>query len=304
MDKIFNRINLITIIYIIILIPLFFLDKSLDAYYSYDLITYEYHQLLWYSLPILIVIYLYNLIRKKANFGKLDILIIIMIVLNVIVTKNAIDKDMSMWGNNFRHEGFVTLTTYYLIFLNSKCLLKRKWITTIIYTFIGIGILQFIFCFMQMYFKDLLSLELVYKTNSNMASGFIGNPNFMGSFIILLLGFVVVKYLTNEKHWIWHLLLTIIFFINLLFTQSTGPFLGFIVMIIFILIFLIIKKKLHIIRYIILVVLLIGTYFGIDYSMSINKAINSNIRDKSYTISYDLNGGNNHELQQEVYRRY
>lgn len=121
-----------------------------------------------------------------------------------------------------------------------------------------------------------------------MALGFNKNPNFLASYIILLLGITISSYLLN-KNSKKYLFLTIIFFITLILAASTGPFFALIITLIFLILFLKIKKKLVWKKVLILIITLISTYIVTDFvsdTIFINcyhDDINSN-----YTIKGDL----------------
>lgn len=286
MENFIKKLNYLTILFLVLLVPIFFFDKLIMYSFSINIIKFNFYNVLWTMIPILIFIYIYNIIKRKAKLDVFDYFIILIILLNVFVCLFSIDISTSIFGSDFRHEGFLSYISYYFIFLNCRNIDNKKQINTIFKVFVSIGIVQFIYCFIQMFFKSVLPSRLTTVFSSNMVSGFINNPNFLGSYIILLLGIVMILYLIKEKKNILYFFLTLIFFVNLIFTQSTGPFLAFVFMFIFSLIFLIVKKRFVLKRFLILLICLVLTYFLVDYSISRNCSIN-NI-EKSYTINYDL----------------
>ena len=286
MDTKISKLNYYTIIFIVLLLPIYFVNYLIKSYFSYTIISFNFEEILWCLIPLLLFMYVYNLCKKRIKLNILDYLIFIIIFLNFIVCNFAIDMTTSIWGSYFRGEGLLSFISYYLIFLNCRTLNDTKKINNILNVFISVGVLQSIYCFIQIYFKDLLLPGLTENLSDNMATGFINNANFMGSYVVLLLGITTTNFLIQEKKYKKYFILSIIFYINLILGQSTGPFLGFIFMLMFLIIFLIIKNKLLIKRLLILILCLILTYFAIDYTM--RQSISYEDITKEYTINYDL----------------
>lgn len=288
MTKTINNISYYLIIFLTLLTPIFFLDRVILSVYHFDLLKFEYYNVLWILSPALLFTYIYNLIKKEIKLNVFDCLVFIFLFLNIFVCIFSVDLETSIFGYEYRNEGYISYFTYYLIFLNCKNICNEKRINNLLKLLLTIGVFQFFYGFLQIYFKDLVHPNLIYGFTPNMASGFIYNPNFLGSYIVILLGIVVTKFLTNNNKYTLYLLLSIIFFMNLIFTQSTGPFLGFVTMYIFLTIFLIIKKSLKIRRFIILTTSLLICYFLTNYTMYINPNISNYDIIKEYTINYDI----------------
>lgn len=236
-NKIMKGINLGLIVFLIIMLPGYFLIMNYLKIYVY------YYQILQFVLPFQIIICIYNLIVKNIKINKYDIFIYFLFLMGVLTTISSVDVHTSIWGAYLRNEGLITISTYYLMFLNAKSLSKReiKWVLN---TLIFVGVIQFIYSFLQVFVRG----EYIYtyskwygdSTFSHMAIGFVGNGNMLGSFCILLLGICLGLYLLQRKK--IYFFLTIIFYINLLLAQSTGPFLSFIVLFLMTIIILTIKK--------------------------------------------------------------
>ena len=104
---------------------------------------------------------------------------------------------------------------------------------------------------------------LRFTPDKQMVSGMCGNPNFFGSLMVTTLSIITTKYLIQQKNTKTNILLIILFFISLINSQSTGPFLTYIITIIFLIIYLCIKKKTNIKKIIYLILILISTYFSL-----------------------------------------
>lgn len=237
MSKVINKINFGLIIFAIIISPLWLLLAA-----NFELVNltvpFYYYEILYFLIPLEIVIYVYKIIKKEIKLNYYDIIVFLILILLMIVTNNSIDIDTSIWGAYKRNEGFLSILCYYLLFLNSKSL-DEKQINIVIKTFFGVGIIQFVYCMLQVFFR-FPGLQLFSLNGVNyMAMGFQGNPNFLGSYCIMLLGLALMLYFVKSERKYFGL--SIIYFINLILAQSTGPFFAFIILFIFMIVFMKIK---------------------------------------------------------------
>ena len=229
MNNLKNKIYIL-ILTIMIAVPFFkllsyllYMAEIIDS--SFDL---NQVYVLWLSVPFLILTYVFGIFTKQIKINYLDYLIYILIILGIISTIFAIDIKTSIFGIDNRWEGLITLLSYYFLFLNVKNL-DELHLKKILNLFIIIGIFQVIYSVLQVYssFNFIKDFSKPY-----MAMGLCANPNFLGSYMVMLLMFCLTLYLTtnNKKYFI----LSLIFYIGLCLASSTGPFLGFILSFIFI----------------------------------------------------------------------
>lgn len=192
-------------------------------------------------IPLEYLIYIYSLFKRKFQINKYDLLIYMLIFLGIIVTINTVDVQTSIWGAYLRNEGFLSIFSYYLLFLNAREF-KNLEIKKILHCIFGTEIVQFIYCILQVFVRGNYVFSFSEKF-AYMASVFIGNPNMLGSFCLLLVGLSLGIFLVyNNRKYLW---LSVCFFANLLLAQSTGPFLSFIVLYLFLIIFLLLKKQIN-----------------------------------------------------------
>lgn len=246
----------------------------------------------WACIPFLIFIYIRNLLKTDQKMDIFDYLFYIITIVGILVCIFSIDKSISLFGKGFRHEGFLTIFTYNLLFINWKRLGNKEYINKLKKVIYLIAIVNSIYALFQIYTP--LSFILRYN-DINMASGLCVNPNFLGSLIVTVLSMVSVEILFNEKLNIKKILLSILLFVTLINSQSTGPFLTYVIFLIFILIFLYIKKKLYIKNFFILIIILVLTYTSVYFvnKIDLNKSGNTSTCElcniKENTID---NGGN------------
>lgn len=287
MNYIVKKTNLIIILLLILYLPLDLMIKTIfSPYFEVNSILYFYN-LLYLLLPLEIIIYVYNLIKKNVKITKYDIFIYLLLIIGIIVTINAVDVQTSIWGAYTRDEGLLSLISYYILFLNCKSMDKKE-IKIIINTLFIVGILQFVYCLLQVFVRgDYVAGFSLHGTVNHMAAGFIGNPNFLASYCIILLGLAIGFYLLygGKKY----LFLSLIFYINLILAQSTGQFFALIILFIFIIIFLWKKKVIDFkkigILFVSFIVLFLLTANIVE--LYVTKVFDDKI-ESSYTIKGDL----------------
>lgn len=285
MSKVINKINFGLIIFAIIISPLWLLLAA-----NFELVNltvpFYYYEILYFLIPLEIVIYVYKIIKKEIKLNYYDIIVFLILILLMIVTNNSIDIDTSIWGAYKRNEGFLSILCYYLLFLNSKSL-DEKQINIVIKTFFGVGIIQFVYCMLQIFFR-FPGLQLFSLNGVNyMAMGFQGNPNFLGSYCIMLLGLALMLYFVKSERKYFGL--SIIYFINLILAQSTGPFFAFIILFIFMIVFMKIKGIIDWKKIGIVCASFILTFIIVSNGVELycKKVFNDNIV-SSYTIKGDI----------------
>ena len=225
---------------------------------------------LWLSLPIFMVLYIINLIYKKINY--VDIIIYFLIILALISTILAQDITISIFGETNRNEGLLTILNYYFVFSNVKNIYHKNYKEKIIKLFLILGIIQVIYAFLQVY-TDFSFIK--HFSKEYMAMGLCGNPNFFGSYIVMLVLISSTLYLFNKKN--IYLILSIIYALGLYLANSTAPFIGFLLGLIFLII--VYFKK--------LIILLIALFFINDYFFNLRyETIKENNR--RYNIKYEI----------------
>ena len=118
-DKIINKINYIIICVLILLLPISTILNFYSDYFEFlKNFKYNLYDILYLIIPIEIFIYTYNIIRKKTKITIFDILLYLLIILGIISLSFSIDYQTSLWGAYLRNEGFLSIFSYYLLFLN------------------------------------------------------------------------------------------------------------------------------------------------------------------------------------------
>lgn len=247
---------------------------------------------LYVAIPFLIFIYIKDIIGKKRKLDVFDYLFYVLVVTGIISIIFSIDKEVAIFGKVFRHEGFLSILSYYLLFINWKANGNREDIKKYIKLLVIIGIINSIYALLQIYtpFKFIVR----YAKDVQMASGLCGNPNFFGSLIVTVISIVTCDFLMSKKISFKLILSLILLFVGLINSQSTGPFLTFILIIFFLIIVLkrnneLIKKNI-----IILISILLITYTSVYF---INKEVYGSNRCEMCDIEETIDNGGNGRLK-------
>lgn len=181
-----NKIITVVLSIIIFLIPIIITPSSFD----YNLTRYI--VLLICGLALLIMFFI-NI--KHVKCDTKDALILIFIILAGYSTIFSVSIKNSIFGSISRYEGLLTLIIYTLIYYSAKYHFKFNKkilnIGMIIYSLI------LIFAIVQFYMPS--NIIKFYPIFGKGAHGTIGNTNFMGSFVSLLLPAFILGYIYTGK---------------------------------------------------------------------------------------------------------
>lgn len=214
--------------------------------------------ILYVSVPILLFIYIKDMVVKKRKLDIYDYIFFALLLSSIISCIFSINKNLAIFGKEYRHEGFLSVLSYYLIFINYKVNGTKEDIKKYISLIIIIAIINAIYALLQIYtdFKFILR----YTDDASMASGMCGNPNFFGSLIVTAISFVIFEILSNKNMDIKTIPIIVLLYVALINCQSTGPFLTLILIILFLVVLLNKKRTLVKENFWILIIILITTY--------------------------------------------
>lgn len=156
-------------------------------------------------LIINIILIISFIARKKMKLQWLDFLLIIYILLCIISTIFAYDRNMAVFGAINRYEGLLSITYYITIIIIASFIDKEK-INSIINIIIGIGIFETGMGFIQL-----------YKGNQYI-SGFISNANFYATYINICL-WCSIYFIFHNKSKLYYLLF-ILFIVALILSNT------------------------------------------------------------------------------------
>lgn len=269
--KIINKkiLNLFTLCILIIVPFLKFFSMNLEMFgilNNYDYINPSI--VLYISIPFLLFVYINDIFIKKRKLDIYDYLFYILLITGFISVVFSVNKSIAILGKEFRHEGYLSMISYYLLFINWKENGSIEDIKKYIKLLVIIGILNCIYAILQIYTP--FNFIIRYELDNQMASGLCVNPNFFGSFIVTIISIVACNFLMNKKITIKEVLLLILLFVSLINAQSTGPILTFLLVIVFLIIVLKNNNKLIKKNIVILFSILLITYTSVYF---INKIV-------------------------------
>ena len=246
----------------------------------YNVININHAQILWWALPVLVILYVIDMILNERKVTIIDILMYLLIALGIISTIFAVDMKTSIFGEHARDEGLLSLVSYYFIFLNVKNISNKKYKDIIIKTIIILGLVNLTYAILQVYTNAsfIIRFQAPFK-----ALGLCGHPNFFGSYMVTLAAFAFSMYMLERKN--RYLVLSMLFFMGICLCASTGPLLSFILMAIFFVIYY--RKQIKWKSLLKIASLLVIIYFFVAYSVTFvqNKLLNNNKIKSDYYVS-------------------
>jgi putative inorganic carbon (HCO3(-)) transporter len=204
------------------------------------------------NIIVIIILIITKIKQKKFKINITDILLILMLIFAVISTIFAYNVGLAVNGVNPRYEGIYAITYYLsLAYLSSYTKNKKLIINTIICT----GTVQTIYAICQAY--NLFGVIKYIHHKKIWVTGFIFNPNFYATYVLLCLLYTIGLYYEEKKsiNKILYIILIALFMVGLLMANTTSCAVGLIISYIYLLIYSIKKKKYKKIIYITLIIL-------------------------------------------------
>lgn len=233
-----------------------------------------------YNIPKVIVLYTCGIAlfiilfvkRKEIKYDKKDILILVFLILAEISLIFSIDKTKSLFGETGRHEGFLMIMTYVLVYYFAKYYFREyRYFYKILFGIaIGISILSIL----QFYDVVPLQKALGLQYRKYWTSGTFGNPNFLGSYITIFLPiFMCLFVLKGKKR---YLAISSVVFLSMLCTLTRSSWVAFIVYSIIGIIYVVYKKEKTLIKNSIILFIAFIVIFGIGDILSNGRIIGKN----------------------------
>lgn len=209
-----------------------------NMYVTRDTYVFGYYYLLFINFIIILIM----IFKNKYKAVKVDLLLFLAILLGVIATLFAYNKEVSILGYGERREGLLHICYYISLVIFSSYVEKEKYKKSIINVILLTGLFQFIYGFIQ-YTNSYMFIPVFYR-NLDIAIGTVGNPNFFGTYMLLCLSFLVGYFIDENrkpKQLIYYLLI-IIFVIGVLISNALSCILAFILLLCALVVYLLFKK--------------------------------------------------------------
>ena len=181
---------------------------------------------------------------------------ILILIFGVISTIFAVRPKVALWGLGSRYEGIFTIMYYFsIMFLSS--FISGKYKKAIVASILLSGVIQCIYAVCQInevegVFRMVHSTGKIifladgFKLEQKIwATGFLTNPNFFGTYMLLCTSYALGLYIDEKKiiKSIIYILIMGLFIVGILISNTTSCAIGLIAVLIFSLIFCIKNKK-------------------------------------------------------------
>ena len=218
----------LTILGLLIGLPLMQLVRMVIAGFGNMTLYYNFHcgYLIWLTIPIFITCYLIILLKYKEKIGIIDIICFVLLLFSLISSLQAIDIKLAFIGALDRYEGFFTHLGYISLFLCLIRLNSKKRMMMLLNLFICLGVFQSLYAFGQSFIRGDFFLSFLFPY---MANALCGNPNFLGSYLLLTSLLSIYLSIYSNKYNKLYFASGIINGIGLVLAQSTVPYLSFII---------------------------------------------------------------------------
>ncbi|MGJ7920059.1 O-antigen ligase family protein [Neobacillus sp. LXY-4] len=227
----------------ILLFPFLIYPWGIERYYTNIKFIYLelFVVLTWLSIIIKRKSWEVNL--KKPYFS-IELIVFVFLCLVGFSTIFSVNQYASIYGRLGRHEGLLTFLCYGSILLFSYRLMTIKQIEKIIPGMAIVSIFVSTYGILQHYFLDFLPRTPLYY-NEIRSYSFFDNPNFFGSYLVLVIMLTISIYLTAKTRILSAFYLTTIglAFVSLIFSGTRSGWVGVFCGLIFVSFIVILKRK-------------------------------------------------------------
>ncbi|AGK55419.1 O-antigen polymerase [Bacillus sp. 1NLA3E] len=206
----------------------------------------------YYYLEVFVLCtWLYIVFKRKSwkpNFIEpylsIEIIVIIFLCLVGISTIFSVNPVVSVYGKLNRYEGLLAFTSYCSVLLFSYRLINEQKLKKVMSEMAIVSVIVSIYGILQHYFLDFLPRTPMYY-NEVRSYAFFDNPNFFGSYLVLVIMLTISVYLNAQKksRSSFYLITISLAFIALLFSGTRSGWVGVFCGIIFVSFFVIMKRK-------------------------------------------------------------
>ena len=190
---------------------------------------------------ISLAIYLYFSFKIK-KFKIWNIIILFIFFFLYLSYYFAFDKYVALRGFYGGREGLFVIFTYYLLFLLATMFKKSTERNFFLILITVLGIFNVIYGVLQV--LDIYYIgSLPVARNWSVSSGFLFNPDFFGTFMIILVGLWLPKFLLSNKFKVLNLLILLIFVLGVFISGTMGSFLTLIFLFFLSIIYTLYRRK-------------------------------------------------------------
>ncbi len=155
-------------------------------------------------------------------------------LLLIVSTFFSIDPINSIWGGLGREEGLITIFAYGLLFMIAKNYFT--WDKKYLKWLIGSAVIVSLYGILQYFGLDPIPRDDIRYNWGGRAFSTIGNPNFLGSYLILMLPLPMISFIESKK--ILPLIGSSIIYTCLLLTFTRSAIIGFFIILVLIAVYI------------------------------------------------------------------
>jgi putative inorganic carbon (HCO3(-)) transporter len=186
----------------------------------------------YYYLPKIVFLYavatvigiLWFLTRKNCNtkMHLIEKYVLVYLFLVFISTLFSTDIIRSIWGRPLREEGIFAISAYIFVFFiaNRKYRFSKEHVKALLLS----GSIVALYGVIQYFGYDPIPRDLVRMHWKGIAVSTMGNPNFLGSYLTLILPISTFAYIYSKKT--IYLVVSGIVYLSLLCTMTRGSWIG------------------------------------------------------------------------------
>lgn len=227
----------------IILFPLLIYPWGFDPYYTSTKTGYLYAFVLGAWLYLL---YKRNYKTLKPDKADSTVAIVLLVFLTLIEISTAFspNKYTSVYGLIDRKEGLISYFCYFSVFLFSYRLIDKEKLNKVITGIAFVSMIVSIYGILQHYQLDFLPRNSAMRNYSGTYT-FFDNPNFFGSYLVLVLLITIPIYLnaTTKKYQTLYFFTLCLNFVALIFSNTRSGYVGVFIGLVFLTLFVVIKRK-------------------------------------------------------------
>lgn len=248
----------------IVLFPLLIFPWGFEIFESFSYLIYLY---------IFVASSWLLLLKRREHWYKnidkpitgVEYCIILLLVLLIISTINSINPFISLFGMVYRFEGLFTIVCYLSMFIFSYRLTEINNVQNLINKLLIVGVFVSIYGILEHYSLDFL--PIAEEENSKRIESFFGNPNFFGSYLVLVTMLAIPLYLNaaNKRNGLIYLSSISIFTVATLFTYTRSAWLAIFIGVLVFSLFILLKKRSLLKKGILLVLVLVSIVISTDF---------------------------------------
>lgn len=216
---------------------------TLSKYKIYKKISKTYIMLLLFNVLVLLIIYIIKKVKNKSYKLKInDLFLLLVIVFSLISVIFAVNRKVALYGIGGRYEGLYSIL-YYLSLYMLSTYIEKKHKRIIVYCIVICGTIELLYSIFQI--TNICNVITQYHHNKPRATGFVSNPNFFGTLMLINLSYSLGLFIDEKKYALKILFgfLIFIFMIGLLISNTMSVFVGLIIVFIYISIYIIKEKQ-------------------------------------------------------------